>query len=178
MLLLRRCPRLAVPSGPPRPARAGPSRSFGSCVPVGPAGWGRGGARPGVASTAGFAWDGGRLPYFVHAYHYTWLNERAVEVALALDLLERHPGASVLEVGNVLGHYTPFEHTVVDKYEQAPGVLNADVADLDLGRQFDLVLAISTLEHVGLDEDVRDDDKPLRALERLRAHVAPGGRRW
>ena len=30
----------------------------------------------------------------------------------------------------------------------------------------------------GLDEDVRDDDKPLRALERLRAHVAPGGRLW
>ena len=111
-------------------------------------------------------------------YHYTWLNERAVEVALALDLLERHPGASVLEVGNVLGHYAPFEHTVVDKYEQASGVLNEDVADLDLGRQFDLVLAISTLEHVGLDEDVRDDDKPLRALERLRAHVAPGGRLW
>ena len=125
-----------------------------------------------------FAWNGARLPYFVHDYHYTWLNERAVEVALALDLLERHPGASVLEVGNVLGHYAPFAHTVVDKYEQAAGVLNEDVADLDLGRQFDLVLAISTLEHVGLDEDVRDDDKPLRALERLRAHVAPGGRLW
>ena len=71
----------------------------------------------------------------MHDYHYTWLNERAVEVALALDLLERHPGASVLEVGNVLGHYVPFEHTVVDKYEQAPGVLNEDVADLDLGRR-------------------------------------------
>jgi hypothetical protein len=139
--------------------------------------WFRG--RPGGGRDHGsFDWDGRRLPYFVHHYHYTWLNERAVEVALALDLLEHHPGASVLEVGNVLGHYLPFEHTVVDKYERAAGVLNEDVADLDLGRQLDLVLAISTLEHVGLDEDVRDDDKPLRALERLRAHVAPGGRLW
>ncbi|MCP3423561.1 class I SAM-dependent methyltransferase [Nocardioides pinisoli] len=139
--------------------------------------WWRG--RPGGGRDHGFfEWDGRRLPYFVHHYHYTWLNERAVEVAMALDLLERHAGASVLEVGNVLSHYAPVGHTVVDKYERAPGVLNEDVADLDLGREFDLVLAISTLEHVGLDEDVRDDDKPLRAIERLRAHVAPGGRLW
>jgi hypothetical protein len=139
--------------------------------------WFRG--RPGGGRDhGGFEWDGRRLPYFVHHYHYTWLNERAVEVALALDLLERHPGATVLEVGNVLGHYVAREHTVVDKYEAAPGVLNQDVADLDLGRRFDLVLAISTLEHVGLDEDVLDEAKPLRALERLRAHVAPGGRLW
>ena len=69
----------------------------------------------------------------------------------------------MLEVGNVLGHYVPVEHLVVDKYEQAPGVLNDDVADLDLGRQFDLVLAVSTLEHVGLDEETRDPDKPRHA---------------
>ncbi|NYE38739.1 SAM-dependent methyltransferase [Nocardioides cavernae] len=125
-----------------------------------------------------FEWDGRRLPYFVHDYHYTWLNERAVEVALAHDLLRRHPGASVLEAGNVLHHYGADAHVVVDKYEQAPGVLNLDVADLDLGRTFDLVLAISTLEHVGLDEDVLDPDKPVRAIERLRAHVAPGGLLW
>ncbi|WP_322921835.1 class I SAM-dependent methyltransferase [Nocardioides renjunii] len=140
-------------------------------------GWLTGGPRARRAP-GGFAWDGRTLPYFVHGYHYTWLNERAVEVALALDLLERHPGAEVLEVGNVLGHYADVSHVVVDKYEQAPGVLNADVADLDLGRTFDLVLAISTLEHVGLDEDVLDPAKPARAIERLRAHVRPGGRLW
>lgn len=175
MLLLRRV--RAVMSRVVSEARErGTVEVVGSCVRWA-VGWVAG--RPGRGREHGsFAWDGARLPYFVHDYHYTWLNERAVEVALALDLLEHHPGASVLEVGNVLGHYAPLEHTVVDKYEQAAGVLNEDVADLDLGRQFDLVLAISTLEHVGLDEDVRDDDKPLRALERLRAHVAPGGRLW
>lgn len=137
------------------------------------------GGRPGRGRDHGaFTWAGGSLPYFVHDYHYTWLNERAVEVALALDLLDQHQGATVLEVGNVLSHYAAVDHTVVDKYESAPGVLNVDVADLDLGREFDLVLAISTLEHVGLDEAELDEDKPARALERLRAHVAPGGLLW
>jgi hypothetical protein len=139
--------------------------------------WLRG--RPGTGRDHGsFEWEGREVPYFVHRYNHTWLNERAVEVALALEVLERRPGASVLEIGNVLGHYSPVAHTVVDKYEAAPGVLNEDVADLDLERHFDLVLAISTLEHVGLDEDVLDEDKPVRAVERLRAHVAPGGQLW
>ncbi len=144
-------------------------------------GWGRqwvtGRPRPGRAPGV-FAWGGRTLPYFAHRYHYTWLNERAVEVSLALDLLQQNPGADVLEIGNVLGHYADVTHPVVDKYEQAPGVLNADVADLDMGRDFDLVLAISTLEHVGLDEDVFDPGKPARAIERLRAHVRPGGMLW
>lgn len=66
-------------------------------------------------------------------------------------------------------------HTVVDKYEQAPGVRNIDV---DLPGPFDLVLAVSTLEHVGLDEAVRDPEKPARAIERLASLLAPGGRLW
>lgn len=129
-------------------------------------------------SSGSFEWEGAALPYFVHPYHYTWLNERAVEVALARDVLARHAGADVLEVGNVLSHYGGGPHTVVDKYEQAPGVLNVDVAALDLQREFDLVLAISTLEHVGLDEDVVDPAKPARAIQCLRDHVKPGGMLW
>lgn len=148
----------------------------GSCARWG-RDWFRG--RPGGGRDHGsFEWEGRQVPYFVHTYNHTWLNERAVEVALAVEVLERRPGASVLEIGNVLSHYVPVEHAVVDKYEAAPGVLNEDVAELDLGRRFDLVLAISTLEHVGLDEDVLDEDKPVRAVERLRAHVAPGGMLW
>lgn len=139
--------------------------------------WFRG--RPGTRRDHGaFVWEGRSVPYFAHDYHYTWLNERAVEVPLALEVLERYRGEDVLEVGNVLGHYAPVAHMVVDKYERAPGVLNTDVADLDLGRTFDAVLAVSTLEHVGLDENVLDEAKPARAVERLRAHLAPGGLLW
>src|SRR4051794_2520782 len=71
--------------------------------------------------TAPFGHDGATLPYLRHPYHYTWLNERAVEVPLAESVLTAAaPSARVLEIGNVLAHYRPVTHTVVDKYEQAP----------------------------------------------------------
>jgi SAM-dependent methyltransferase len=73
-------------------------------------------------------------------------------------------------------------HTVVDKYERAAGVHNLDVVDLpaapDLPAPFDLVLAVSTLEHVGLDEAVHDPGKPARAIAALTSLLAPGGRLW
>jgi SAM-dependent methyltransferase len=126
-----------------------------------------------------FVLDGTALPYFRHGYHYTWLNERAVEIPLAEAALHAAgPAARVLEVGNVLGHYRPVTHTVVDKYERAPGVHNVDVVDIDLPGPFDLILAVSTLEHVGLDEEVQDPDKPARAIAHLTSLLAPGGRLW
>jgi SAM-dependent methyltransferase len=127
-----------------------------------------------------FGHDGTPLPYLRHAYNYTWLNERAVEIPLAEAVLDAAgPSARVLEVGNVLGHYRSGTHTVVDKYERAPGVHNVDVVDIDVpGGPFDLIVAISTLEHVGLDEEVQDPDKPARAIAHLTALLAPGGRLW
>lgn len=128
---------------------------------------------------ATFGHDGTDLPYLRHAYNYTWLNERAVEVPLAAAVLaDAGPAARVLEVGNVLGHYQPVTHAIVDKYEQSPGVHNVDVVDIDLPGPFDLILAISTLEHVGLDEEVQDPEKPARAIAHLTSLLAPGGRLW
>lgn len=131
----------------------------------------------------GFWWDGRQVPYVHHRYNHTWANERAVEVALAAAELERADGARVLEVGNVMAHYLGDEHpgperTVVDKYERAPGVLNADITDLAAGGDYDLVLSVSTLEHVGWDEEVVDPEKPGRALAVLKESLAPGGRLW
>jgi hypothetical protein len=133
--------------------------------------------------TGAFEHEGAALPYLRHPYNYTWLNERAVEVPLALAQLQQAgPGARVLEIGNVLAHYQPGAHTVVDKYEQAPGVHNVDVVDIEIGPVLpgpvDLVLAVSTLEHVGLDEEVRDPGKPARAIAHLTSLLAAGGRLW
>lgn len=142
-------------------------------------GWGAGylgGRLPGGAGT--FELDGERVPYFHHRYHYTWLNERAVEVALARRVLAGRDPTGVLEVGNVLAHYLPTRHAVVDKYERAPGVRNDDVVNLSPGRTYDLIVSVSTLEHVGLDEDLRDPGKPVRAVRRLAELLAPGGRLW
>ncbi|HET8645421.1 MAG TPA: class I SAM-dependent methyltransferase, partial [Vicinamibacteria bacterium] len=105
----------------------------------------------------------------------TWSNERAVEVPVVWRLVEERAGGRVLEVGNVLGHYFPRRHTVIDKFERAPGVVNADAADHDTPRRYDLIVSISTLEHVGFDEEPREAGKPLRAVANLTRLLAPGG---
>jgi SAM-dependent methyltransferase len=112
--------------------------------------------------------------YALYAYNLTWSNERAVELPVVRRLVERNPGR-ILEVGNVLSHYYEVRHVVVDKYERARGVLNCDVVDYSPSERFDLIVSISTLEHVGFDEHPSDPDKPRRAIEHLRRLLAPGG---
>jgi SAM-dependent methyltransferase len=143
-------------------------------------------ARFGTQAVAGLPWTarrsrgtfelmGRRYPYLYHRHKLTWLTERAVEVPVAQAIVDGAGGKRVLEIGNVLSHYRPQTHVVLDKYERAPGVLNRDVLELDDIGQFDLIVAISTLEHVGWDEAPRDPSKPLRAIRALRSALAPGG---
>jgi cyclopropane fatty-acyl-phospholipid synthase-like methyltransferase len=75
----------------------------------------------------------------------------------------------------VLPHYYEFGHDVVDKFEQVPGVINEDVVDFSPGKRYDLIVSISTLEHVGYDEEPRDPQKVVRAVEHLKALLKPGG---
>lgn len=142
------------------------------------AAWARGRALVGRVAPGSFEVDGRTVRYVHHRYNRTWLNERAVEVALALEVLDERGGGEVLEVGNVLGHYGRRGHHVVDKYERGPDVDNEDVVGLPLDRTYDLVLSISTLEHVGLDEPVVDPAKVDVAVRRLRSVVRPGGLLW
>jgi hypothetical protein len=116
----------------------------------------------------------GRLAYVVHPYNATWRAERCVELPYARAFLARRSGRG-LEVGNVLSHYGPVSHRIVDKYERAPGVENIDVLDIE-AQALDYVVCLSTLEHVGWDEPERDPDKALVALAKLREVLAPTGR--
>jgi hypothetical protein len=122
-----------------------------------------------------FEFEGATYPYFVR--RHTWYNERTVELALALPLLRQHSGQPVLEVGNVTRQYglTGAQHLVVDKYELAAGVQPVDIVDFEPQATFPLVLSLSTIEHVGFDEDVVDPNKPIAAADVLRRCVAPGG---
>jgi hypothetical protein len=123
-----------------------------------------------------FEFQGDWFGYLYHHYNLSWLTERAVEVPIAQELVRRHAGGRVLEVGNVLSHYGPTDHLVVDKYERAEGVLNRDVLELgDIGA-CDLIVAISTLEHVGWDERPREPGRALEAVEALRGRLTPRGR--
>jgi hypothetical protein len=120
-----------------------------------------------------FTFDGATYPYFYDRYNLTWLNERAVEVPLARRALAH--GGRVLEVGNVLAHYGHAQHEVVDKYEQAPGVRNMDVLDIDPQARWDVIIAISTVEHVGVDDEPRDPRRGVDAVRLLANAVSPGG---
>ena len=130
-----------------------------------------------VAGSRGeFELAGTRYPYLFGRYKHTWLTERAVEVPVIGALVDSRDGRRVLEVGHVLGHYRDGHHLVVDKYERAPGVLNRDALELDDLGWFDLIVAVSTLEHVGWDEQPRDPDKAMRAVQALRSMLAGDGR--
>ena len=108
-------------------------------------------------------------------HNWTWLNERAVEIPIAAAALDRAGGRTAIEVGAVMTHYGDHSHRVVDKYEVGAGIERIDIFDLAPAPRYDLVLSVSTLEHVGWDEPERDGELALRAAEHLKTLVAPGG---
>lgn len=122
-----------------------------------------------------FCYNGKSLRYFCHWYNTTFLNERAVEVAAAIELLKIHQGKNVLEIGNVLSHYTDIPRQVLDKYEKGEGVIHEDIVDFHPDTQYDLIVSVSTLEHVGFDETPKDPAKFARAVRHVKTMLKPGG---
>ncbi|MBI4720864.1 MAG: hypothetical protein HY770_06515 [Chitinivibrionia bacterium] len=117
-----------------------------------------------------------RLPYFYHRYNLTYNNERAVEIPIARWFIDTYgPNRSILEVGAVLPHYCAFPHDIVDLFEKGETIVNQDIADFHPARTYDVIVSISTLEHVGWDDGSKDPAKLLRAVENLRTIAAPGG---
>jgi len=123
-----------------------------------------------------FDFQGKKYGYLYIRYNRTWRNERAVEIPIIWEVVKRFQGKNFLEFGNVISHYFSVSHEVVDKYEKAPGVINQDIVDFRTERRYDLIVGISTLEHVGLDEEQKDPEKTLRAVEVLRSLLSPTGK--
>jgi hypothetical protein len=105
----------------------------------------------------------------------TWHGERAVEIPIVMEMVRKYQGKNILEIGNVLSHHVRFEHDILDKYEIAKGVLNEDVVDFMPEKRYDLIVSISTLEHIGWDEKPRDDMKIPRAIENMKALITSRG---
>lgn len=116
-----------------------------------------------------FEYQGERLEYFFHSYNNWRTSERAIEIPIARRYLERFPDARVLEIGNVTNHYHDYfreakgDFTVLDKFENAHGVIRMDVADYVPEEKYDLVLSISTFEHMDSDLGRNPDYVPGRA---------------
>lgn len=119
--------------------------------------------------------DGKKIKYFTNTYNAV-NSERIVEIPFVLSLLHTFPqNKRILEIGNVLNHYAHFEHTVVDKYEKFSGVLNLDIVDFGTNEKFDLIISISTIEHIGFDEEPITPGKSLLAIKKIIALLKPGG---
>ena len=122
---------------------------------------------------------GERLPLVYARHNVTWANERCVELALARALMAGIRPHRVLEVGHVTPHYNASRHLVVDKYEA--GSLQVDIVDFECPERFDLILSISTFEHIAFDEPGEPvaleaiATKVNAALDRCRRLLAPSG---
>ncbi len=127
--------------------------------------------------TKTFQFAGQTYEYLYHPYNRTWKNERGVEIPIFRELVFKHEGKRVLEVGNVLSHYFPVHHDIVDKYEVGADVINSDIVEFVPQEKYDLIVSISTLEHVGWDEQPQEPAKLLQAIEHLRTRcLVPSGR--
>jgi hypothetical protein len=123
-----------------------------------------------------FRFQGRTYQYFWNDYNTTSINERAVEVALIWEEVKKHHHNKILEVGNVLSHYFSTGFDVLDKYDYRNGVINQDVVDYKPSKKYDLIVSISTLEHVGWDERPRDNLKIPRAVENLTKCLSQKGK--
>jgi SAM-dependent methyltransferase len=124
-----------------------------------------------------FEAGGKAYDYCVRPYNQTWANERAVEIPVVWNEVRQHNGQHVLEVGNVLSHYYTIAHAVVDRDEKGrySGIINVDILDYCPPEKFDLVVSISTFEHIGQHESAADAVKVIDAVEKVRSILRPTG---
>lgn len=122
-----------------------------------------------------FEFRGRRYPYFHHWHGMTYLIERIVEVPIIQERVQAHQGQRILEIGNCLSFFSPRRHDVIDKYDTQDGVMHVDIVDFEPSAPYDLIVSISTIEHVGWDEPEKDPDKTRVALENMIRCLAPNG---
>lgn len=125
-----------------------------------------------------FIFQGKRYRYFYHLYNTTWENERSVEIPIVRDFVKKHQSNEILEVGNVLSFYFQVRHDVIDKYEKATGIINEDVIDFRPSKKYELIIGISTLEHVGTGQYGKETEPRdiLAAIENLKNCLTPSGK--
>ncbi|MDD4353777.1 MAG: hypothetical protein PHN56_04955 [Candidatus Nanoarchaeia archaeon] len=109
-----------------------------------------------------------RINYFFHKYNHTWANERTIEVPLVLSLIKNVPKENILEIGNVLSHYVRTGWDTLDKYEISGSVINEDALSFKPFKKYKYIISISTLEHIGFDEEPREDEKILKTISNLK----------
>ena len=117
-----------------------------------------------------------KYKYFHHYINVTWRNERSVEIPIIWELVNQFQSKNILEVGNVLSNYYDVHHFILDKYDRTKGIIKQDAIDYQPKQKFDLIVSISTLEHVGWDETPKDHQKAIKAINHLKKLLTPKGK--
>lgn len=113
-----------------------------------------------------FTIDKKKYHYFINIYNSV-VSERVIEIPFAKEFLLRNKGKSVLEVGAVLPHYYNVNHEIIDKYEKNPNFINIDILDFNTEKKYDLIISISTIEHIGFDEPFKESGKSKKAILKI-----------
>jgi hypothetical protein len=125
-----------------------------------------------------FKFNGKKYEYFHHQYNCTWYNERCVELPIILKQLKNQKYKRILEIGNVLNHYIKVKHDVIDKYEKFDKVKNIDIVDFKSEIKYDLIISISTMEHIGFEENYTNDineSKIINSFKNLKSLIKDNG---
>jgi SAM-dependent methyltransferase len=83
----------------------------------------------------------------------------------------------ILEIGNVLSHYQATDWPIIDIQEQGERVRNIDVMSFVPKEKYDLIVSISTLEHIGQGKYAKHT-APVslkNIVNRIKGMLAPGG---
>ena len=133
---------------------------------------------------------------YYNRIQYNNPSERAVEVPIGFDFLAANieESARVLEVGNVLSCYENtlskeigiISREIVDKFEKGLGIDNQDLMELNPPDKYNLIVSISTVEHIGQEvdptggygehTDSRDREAPLKAIVKIYDLLAVNGK--
>lgn len=114
-----------------------------------------------------------------YEYFGTINSPRTIEIPIAWREVSKHPVDKVLEVGYVLSMWYDTHFEVIDKYEKRSNdsnLKNIDIVDFSPDKKYDLVVCISTLEHIG--EGAREGnikDKPFQAVETMKNLLSDDG---
>jgi hypothetical protein len=126
-----------------------------------------------------FVFRGKTYEYLYRLKNFTWMTERTVEVPLVVPYLRDAYAnkKSVLEIGEVVRQFSEFKtHDILDKYEYKKGVINEDVVDFKPKGKYDLIISVSTIEHIGWDApEEPDPEKIPQTLALIKEWLAPGG---
>jgi len=124
-----------------------------------------------------FIYKGRKYKEFYSWYNTTWRGSREIEIPLGMFFLLSNKGRRVLEIGHVLKHYNKkLIHTVLDKYEKWPGVINEDLENFHPSQRYDCIVSISTLEHIGMEIKGDKKKKLLSCFRNMKAILNNNGK--